>query len=287
VVRHGATDTPAVSIPNPAASSLLDRLLYPVNASDDTALEVIVGPDLGNGASGLVRAPDGALFRVSVNASGGFEMTPNVETQVHNNRTYTVEEGSGTLFYRSLDACAEVGVSQSDPSGTAWSADVSTVLDALDVVGQDATLTLPGGWESYGTGVASTPIQVSFSAQAGTVARVVSLMQIPDSAVSTVMFGGDEPLVETTFDGHVAWTREGAIHRSLFWEDGSTAVSLISTDATVAELKQIAGGLEHGHASDFAGHIESFDPLGTGTLPPDASLPAADCGSPLLSIRAS
>jgi hypothetical protein len=285
VVRNESNGTTAVSVPDAAASSLLDRLLFPPVASDFTEVQAFVGPELDSGASGLVRSPAGALFRVVVNSRGASEATPNVETQAHNDRTYTVEEVSGIFFYLSLDACARVGVLQSSASGQAWSAEVSTVLDSLEVVGQRATLTLPGGWESYGTGVASTPIQLSFSARIGSDVRHVNMVQIPDSPVSTVMFG-DEPLIETTIDGQIAWFRNGPIERTLFWEDGGTAVSLSSTEATVGELQQMAGELEHGHADDWASHIKSFDSLPTGTLPPDASVPAAACGSPQLSIRA-
>ena len=281
VMRHGQTGGSAASVPTTPPASLLDRLLYPT-AATASDIEVVVGPDLGDGATALVSAPDGALFRIGVNQADGFEMTPNLPTQEHNNRTYTVEDASGSRFYRSLDPCAEVGVLQSG-SAPAWNPDARALLDGLDIVGQTATLTLPAGWTSHGAGVAQTPLQISFSAQTANASIQVSLMQIPGTNVAAVMVG-DEPLERTSFDGHMAWTRAGAIHRSLYWQDGDTAVSLISSEASIAELQQIASQLERNHATDLAGRITSFDPQPPATLPPDAPRSRATCGAPQLTV---
>jgi hypothetical protein len=284
IIRDGRTNGSASSVATDPSASLLDRLLYPA-APTSSGIHVVVGPDLGDAATALVSAPDGSIFRIVVNNAAGFETTPDVPTQEHNNRTYTVEDASGSRFYRSLDQCAEIGVFQSG-STPAWNADATAVLDGLEVVGQTATLTLPPGWTSHGAGVAQTPVQISFSAQLDNASRQVSLMQIPNTNVAAVMIG-DEPLVQATFDGHLAWTRDGAVHRSLYWQDGDTAVSLVSTEASSTELQQVASELERNHATDLAGHITSFDPQPSGTLPPDAPRSDATCGTPQLSVTVS
>jgi hypothetical protein len=120
-------------------------------------------------------------------------------------------------------------------------------------------------------------------------------MQAPDSGVAAIfrVAPADGAFMSTTFNDQRAWTVSDTANStvSLIWQDGANAV-LLSGQATLEELKQIAGSLEHNHADDWARILPSGENLtGTqGTTPPDTAAPGVStantnsCGTPALTI---
>jgi hypothetical protein len=269
--------------------------LYPAGLADVDIQKIYLGPDLSTSAKGLVQSPDGALFNLSIGERGGWQMTPNVEHRDINGHTFTVETINSELAYVALDDCAVVGVEQSGPDAKAWDTDASSLLAAMTINGLTATVALPPGWESFGVGNGGHLIQLAFTSRVGGTAHAVVLMQASDSAVASIsrIALGDGPLTSTTFNDQQAWTVSDAANstNSLIWQDGSNAV-LLSGQATLEELKQIAGALEHNHAEDWARLLPTAENLSgsVGTIPPDTSpdpttTNANNCGTPRLIIR--
>lgn len=289
--RDVDSNEPGSAIADPIAQ----RLLYPPGLADVDIQKIYLGPDLSTNAKGLVQSPDGTLFHISIGERGGWQMTPNVERRDINGHTFTVETINSELTYVALGDCAVVGMQQSGPDATAWDTDASALLAAMTINGLTAAVDLPPGWKSFGVGNGGHLIQLAFTSRVGGSAHAVVLMQAPDSAVASIsrIALGDEPLTSTTFNNQQAWTVSSAANstNSLIWQDGPNAV-LLSGQATLDELKQIAGALEHNHADDWARLLPTAENLSgsVGTTPPDTSpdpttTNANNCGTPRLIIQ--
>ena len=270
------------------------RLLFPPGVSE-ADMHLYLGPDLPTSAKVIIEAPDGALFRVAISERGGWQETPNVERRDFNGRTFTVESVDSELAYFSLSDCAVVGVDQWAPDAQAWDTDASALLDAMTINGLTANVALPTGWKSYGVSNGAHLIQLVFTSRASGPARGVVLMQAPDTAAAAIfrLAPADGAFMSTTFNNQRAWTVSDTADStvSLIWQDGPNAV-VLSGQATLDELKQIAGSLEHNHADDWARILPSSENLsGTqGTAPPDTAAPGvstantSSCGKPTLTI---
>ena len=281
------------SPPDPTSNALL----FPAGIADTDIGEVDLGPDLSARAKGLVESPGGVVFLLSVGDRNGQPMTPNVARREINGHTFTVETISDSeLSYVALDDCAVFGIEQFGPNATAWDEEASPLLAATTITGSTATVALPSGWESFGVGGDVHLVQLVFTSRVGASPHGVVLMQAANSAVAAIarLATGDGPLTATTFKNQPAWTIADPANstNSLIWQDGTTA-ALLSGQATVEELKQIAGTLEPNHADDWARLLPKTENLGAsvGTVPPDTSpdptptTPTA-CGSPRLVISA-
>lgn len=285
-IGSAATHDTHPATPSPART-LEDRLLFPTKISSGKP-EVVVGPDSPEGAHGLVRAPGGALFLISIEADSG-ELTPDAEHRQINGRTFVVEPFNGQLAYSSLDNCARVGVEQSDPSAAPWNADATALLTALTIEGRHATVTLPAGWESLGAGTPGSLLQVAFTTNIGNTTHAVVLMQMPDSPVAVLPSWGAGPITPTTFNGQPAWAvnleRTSPGFTSLIWEDNGTAVSLYGPDVSVDDLKTIASGLQHNKADEWARYLPTATIGGpAGTAPAGDTVNKTDCGPSQLTI---
>jgi hypothetical protein len=280
---------------SPTSDPAAARLLGPANGTEAGTHNLYLGPDLPKSPKGLVEAPGGALFRVSISERGGWQVTPNVEQRDINDRMFTVESVDSELAYVSLDDCAVVGVDQWGPDAQAWDTDASALLAAMTINGLTANVALPQGWTSFGVSNGAHLIQLAFTSKAGGSLHGVNLMQAPDSAVAAILrvAPADGAFTSTTFNNQRAWTVGDAANStmSLIWQDGANAV-VLSGQATLEELKQIAGSLEHNHADDWARILTSGENLsGTqGTTPPATAAPGAStinpgsCGTPTLTI---
>ena len=281
--------------PGSASDPTTNALLFPAGIADTDIGEVDLGPELSARAKGLVESPDGVVFTISIADRGGWQMTPNVERRDINDHTFTVETISDSeLSYVALDDCAVFGIEQFSPNATAWDEDASPLLAATTITGRTATVTLPPGWESFGVGGNVHLVQLVFTSRVGASPHGVVLMQAANSAVAAIagLSPGDGHLTATTFKDQRAWTVSDPADstNSLLWQDGTTA-ALLSGQATLEELKQIAGTLEPNHAEQWARLLPKAQTLGgsVGTVPPDtspesaATNPAA-CGSPRLVI---
>lgn len=276
---------------SPTDDPIVRRLLFPTGISEGDIRQVYLGPDLPNHAKGLVRAPGGALFRISIVPSGGSGPTPDVDRRDFNSRTFTLETTLAEYAaYASLDECVLVSVEQSDPSGKAWDTNASTVLAALTIEGRAANLALPPGWESFGVGNGGRLIQLAYTATIGTTRHDVVLMQLPEAPIAAIsgIAQGTGPLTSTTFGNHQAWTVSSAepATTSLIWQDGTNAV-LLAGEVTLDELEQIAANLQHDQGDEWARHLPTAESLsGSGdTSPLQPSTNTETCGTPRLTIN--
>jgi hypothetical protein len=293
VVTRDVDSSEPGSPPDPTANTLL----FPAGIADADMGKVYLGPDLSARAKGLVESPGGVVFLLSVGDRNGQPMTPNVARREINGNTFTVEIIEGTeLVYVALNDCAVVYVEQFGPDGTSWDEDASALLAATTITGFSATVALPAGWKSFGVGGDVHLVQLVFTSRVGASPHGVVLMQAANSAVGAIarLATGDGPLTATTFKNQPAWTIADPANstNSLIWQDGTTA-ALLSGQATVEELKQIAGTLEPNHADEWARLLPKTENLGAsvGTVPPDTSpdptpTTPATCGNPRLVISA-
>ncbi|MEY2524213.1 MAG: hypothetical protein QOJ66_2778, partial [Ilumatobacteraceae bacterium] len=260
VTRDVEPIEPGSSTSDPAAA----RLLFPAGAGEADIQSLYLGPDLPTAAKVIIEAPDGALFRVAISDRGGWQETPNVERRDFNGRTFTVEPVDSELAYVSLNDCAVVGVDQWAPAAQAWDTDASALLDAMTINGLTANVALPPGWKSFGASNGAHLIQLAFTSKAGGSLRGVVLMQAPDSGVAAIfrVAPADGAFMSTTFNNQRAWTVSDSADStvSLIWQDGANAV-VLSGQATLEELKQIAASLEHNHAADWARLLPSAENL--------------------------
>jgi hypothetical protein len=274
---------------SPTSDPTAERLLFPAGVADTDIHSLYLGPDLTTSAKGLVQSPDGELFSISIGERGGWQETPNVERRDINDRTFTVEAINSELAYVSLDECAVIGVSQIDSNGKAWDANASVLLSALTIVGRAGNVALPPGWRSFGVGSGGHLIQLAYTARLGTAEYAVVLMQAPDSnaAVISRVAQATGPLTSATFNGQQAWTVGDTANStvSLIWQDGPNA-ALLSGQASLEELKQIANSLKHDHADEWAGLLPTAENLsGTvGTTPGPTTTSANSCGTPTLTV---
>jgi hypothetical protein len=293
IVALGLVVTRDVEPIEPGSSSvdpIADRLLFPVNAPGNS-IHLVLGPKPGNGAKGLVRSPSGRLFRISIGERGGSGPTPNVERRTFNGHEYTVESINGELAYVALDRCMVISVSEYDSKAPQWDLDASIVLAGTSIEGRTASLALPAGWESFGSGVSGNLIQMSFRATVGTATFAGSLWQITNAPVAAVVgsIPSSTPFESTTLNGLPAWTTVSPdFGTELLWEDGANAVALFGK-ATLAELKRLAGQLQHNQADQWARHLPTAENLGgtIGTTPVQNTTNTDDCGAPRLTINVS
>jgi hypothetical protein len=274
--------------PGSSVDPIAERLLFPAAASLASVDKVTLGPELGNSAGGLVQAPSGALFRISIGERGGSGITPNVDHRTFNDHDYTVEPINGELAYVALDTCMVISVSESAPNASSWDDDASVLLAAIAIQARTANVVLPTGWESFGAGSAGNLVQLSYTAKIGATLHSVSMMQIIASPVAAItgLVPSDGPLKSVTFNGRPAWTKSSRGVTSLIWQDGANAVALTSSETPIDVLEQIALGSQHNHADDWSHYLATADNLGgtIGTLPPHDTTSTTGCGAPRLSI---
>ena len=295
--------------PTTGSSSLavVDRLLYPARSSgrNGNVAEVHLGPASGFGPRTLVRAPGGALFVVAIGPRFGAELTPDVPRREVRGRTFTGEAFRGELVYVSLDACIGVTIRQSAPAATLFDDDATTLLDSVEIVGQQVTVGLPAGWTSIGVGHPGNLVQVAFTTPVEP-GKGFNLMQLPDTTVSALLGGAgfQGPIAADRLDdGRPAWS---AVARNddgsrgvspplgfttIAWQNGPDAAVLYSDTATLDELKRVVPTLEPGHGKEFAGYTPTIDRSTEATTPTTLPIPedrpvvaTGGCATPILTV---
>lgn len=285
-------DEPVASGNDPATAQLTDSLLFPSKLLGGNTDEVMIGPQSGSGARGLVQAPDGALFIIGITERFGTELTPNTERRVFAGRTFSNEGIEKELAYVAVDDCMTVSVRQSHLGAQVFDSDAATLLEALSITNRSAAVTLPAGWTSFGVGNPGSLIQIAFHSTVDKGSAQFNLMQLLNTPVPALLGFAGTGLAPTSFNDQPAWSGASPF-TSLAWTDGSNAALLYSDTATLDQLKQVATTLGHNHSEQFANlSVTAGGPNGTSpapdTIAPGGSGPATavhECGTSRLTIR--
>ena len=205
---------------------------------------------------GAVRAPDGTVFDISLNANSGDAGTAGEERQIGGHTVRLATDASATgVVYRSIAlGCSNLGVTSAEEDP--WSSNAVALLQGVAVVDGTVRLALPLGWISLGAAPAGHQFGTSFDVTVDGRKQTLSMWQMPDAPVGFYLRVGQGKPQPVEVAGRQGWTFDSASspgYTTLVAERDGTAF-FIAGPVPASQLIEIAEGMVRAPQVDWTSH---------------------------------